>query len=254
MTFSPGWEEGDQEGSDVPGHSTHMHATHAHCTRMHNGRGAGRSKQHFKDTVRPSRHQPVSSVAGDPRRWPPHWLVKLGTQVSFYISVPPMSPLVGHLGVTQQAFSSWYNPELDSRLQGLMDYRVGVICAQGSGQGKTGLGRDGGLKANQLVPKLQKQPTQEKEKGSVSTWSNQNRHLKETNHRWAVRARLGMGQSEQAQRARAAPEWLPPANEDHQTRFGTHSAERVGMGEGSSHPGLGIWVWKPPKHPAVKEP
>lgn len=47
-----------------------------------------------------------------------------------------MSPLVGHLGVTQQAFSSWYNPELDSRLQGLMDYRVGVIAHKVLGRGR----------------------------------------------------------------------------------------------------------------------
>lgn len=82
-----------------------------------------------------------------------------------------------------------------------MDYRVGVTCIQGSGQGRTGLGKDGD-ESQSTGPKASKQPTQEKERGSVSTWSNQNRHLKETNQ---VRARLGVGQSEQAQRARAAP-------------------------------------------------
>jgi hypothetical protein len=65
---------------------------------------------------------------------------------------------------------------------------------------------------------------------------------------------LGMGQSEQAQRARAAPIRVVASNKDHQTRFGSHSAERVGTGEGSSHLGLGIWVWKPPKYPAERGP
>lgn len=79
----------------MPGHSTHMHTTHAHCTRMHNVRGAKRSKRHFKDTVRsPASKTPACELC----RWRPEELASSmanqGPQVSFYISVSPVSPFV----------------------------------------------------------------------------------------------------------------------------------------------------------------
>lgn len=58
--------------------------------------------------------------------------------------------------MTQQTFSSWYNPEPDSRLQELMDYKgLGSLAHKALGRG--GLGwEEAGIESQSTGPKASK--------------------------------------------------------------------------------------------------